>query len=327
MAEDHLAAVALHVLRLVLRGDRDKLPVKVLIAEYKRARDLYCVISWFFIFNLLNHFKTLSSGLLYANLTKNSICDIWVIKRGVGFMRIIICEDETVYACALTNSIMRWKNNLHIKSLELETFHSAEDLLEKLHQKILCDIMFLDIKMPEGLSGYDLAKKIRTINQQVTIVFVTNSQDFAIQGYQLNIFRYITKPFCDQQIFEVLDITHKQLQLSEGHNVVVTTKGQQIVIPHHEILYIESHEHNLKIYTTSRTEFIQIRLKIGEMMTLLNSDLFTQTHRGFIANVMYIRKLRRKHLYLADNTMIPIGEKYLEKVRSSFSKYYLGREY
>lgn len=49
-------------------------------------------------------------------------------------MRIMICEDETVYACALTNSIMRWKNNLHIKSLELETFHSAEDLLEKLHQ-------------------------------------------------------------------------------------------------------------------------------------------------------------------------------------------------
>ena len=39
MAEDHLAAVALHVLRLVLRGDRDKLPVTVFIAEYERARD------------------------------------------------------------------------------------------------------------------------------------------------------------------------------------------------------------------------------------------------------------------------------------------------
>ena len=175
----------------------------------------------------------------------------------------------------------------HINDLELRTFHSAEDLLETLSHKVKCDILYLDINMPDGLSGYELAKKIRTVDQQIAIVFVTNNHDYAINGYQLNILRYIPKPFTDQQIYETLDIVFKQLQLLEGHKIVVTTKGQQLVIPYREILYIESQGHNLKIFTISRLNYIQVRSKVSEMIKQLDTKLFIQTHRGFIVNVMY----------------------------------------
>ena len=151
----------------------------------------------------------------------------------------------------------------------------------------MCDILYLDINMPDGLSGYELAKKIRTVDQQIAIVFVTNNHDYAINGYQLNILRYIPKPFTDQQIYETLDIVFKQLQLLEGHKIVVTTKGQQLVIPYREILYIESQGHNLKIFTISRLNYIQVRSKVSEMIKQLDTKLFIQTHRGFIVNVMY----------------------------------------
>lgn len=175
----------------------------------------------------------------------------------------------------------------HVNDLELRTFHSAEDLLETLSHKVMCDILYLDINMPDGLSGYELAKKIRTVDQQIAIVFVTNNHDYAINGYQLNILRYIPKPFTDQQIYETLDIVFKQLQLLEGHKIVVTTKGQQLVIPYREILYIESQGHNLKIFTISRLNYIQVRSKVSEMIKQLDTKLFIQTHRGFIVNVMY----------------------------------------
>ena len=242
-------------------------------------------------------------------------------------MKVIICEDETVYANALVNAILSWKKTSHIYDLELQTFHSAEDLLETLCHKVMCDILYLDINMPDGLSGYELAEKIRTVDKQTAIVFVTNNYDYAINGYQLNIFRYITKPFTDQQIYETLDIVFKQLQLLEGNKIVVTTKGQQLVIPYREILYIESQGHNLKIFTISRPDYIQVRSKVSEMMKQLDIKLFIQTHRGFIVNVMYMRVLHRKDLYLLDNTVIPITEKYLDNVRLSFSKYFLGKEY
>ena len=166
----------------------------------------------------------------------------------------------------------------HVNDLELRTFHSAEDLLETLSHKVMCDILYLDINMPDGLSGYELAKKIRTVDQQIAIVFVTNNHDYAINGYQLNILRYIPKPFTDQQIYETLDIVFKQLQLLEGHKIVVTTKGQQLVIPYREILYIESQGHNLKIFTISRLNYIQVRSKVSEMIKQLDTKLFIQTH-------------------------------------------------
>ena len=151
----------------------------------------------------------------------------------------------------------------------------------------MCDILYLDINMPDGLSGYELAKKIRTVDQQIAIVFVTNNHDYAINGYQLNILRYIPKPFTDQQIYETLDIVFKQLQLLEGHKIVVTTKSQQLVIPYKEILYIEFQGHNLKIFTISRLNYIQFRSKVSETIKQLDTKLFIQTHRGFIVNVMY----------------------------------------
>ncbi len=240
------------------------------------------------------------------------------------YMRIMICEDESVYAIALANAIMRWKTISHVINLEWQMYSSAEDLLEKLTQRERCDLLFLDIKMPDGMSGYDLAKQIRIIDQQVSIVFVTHYQDYAIQGYPLNILRYITKPFEDQQVFEVLDIVYRQLQLVEDQNIVVGIKGQQIVIPYREILFMESQAHNLKIFTTAKSGYIQTRIKIRDMMESIDNRLFIQTHRGFIVNVMYIRVLHQKQLSLADHSSIPISRKYLEGVRSAFSKYYLG---
>lgn len=242
-------------------------------------------------------------------------------------MRVIICEDESEYATALANTIMCWKKISHINNFELQVYSSAEDLLEKISQKLLCDIIFLDIKMPDGLSGYDLAKQIRVNDQQVAIVFITNFQNYAIQSYHLNILRYITKPFKDQQIFDVLNISYRQLQLLKGQNIIVSIKGQKIVIPYREILYMESQVHNLKIFTATKSGYIQTRMKISEIMESIDNNLFTQTHRGFIVNVMYIRVLQRKQLFLADNSVVPISEKYLEGVRSAFSRYYLGKEY
>lgn len=55
------------------------------------------------------------------------------------------------------------------------------------------DIIFLDIDMPE-INGMELAKKIRKTRPNVILIFCTNLEQFAVNGYEVEASGYIIKP-------------------------------------------------------------------------------------------------------------------------------------
>ena len=241
-------------------------------------------------------------------------------------MKITICEDEQVYSTALSNCINRWQAQYPNITVCVDVFSSAEDVWDAFNRNHLCDLLIIDIEMPDGLNGFQLAENIRKVNEQVTLTFVTNSQSYALKGYNVDALRYIKKPFYDWQIFEVLDIVARKISLQCGKQIILSLKDQQIVLSFQEIIYIESQEHYLKFYVTKSEKCITVRMRIMDVLKQLNSDLFIQTHRGFIVNVMFIRILPRKYLVLAEGTQIPISQGFQSSVHKSFKNYYLGKE-
>ena len=59
--------------------------------------------------------------------------------------------------------------------------------------KPVYDIIFLDIDMPT-MNGIELAKYIRKMDGEVSIVFVTNMAKYAINGYEVDADDFIVKP-------------------------------------------------------------------------------------------------------------------------------------
>ena len=55
------------------------------------------------------------------------------------------------------------------------------------------DILYLDIDMPQ-MSGMELAEKIRETDQDVILIFCTNLQQFALNGYSVGALGFIVKP-------------------------------------------------------------------------------------------------------------------------------------
>ena len=55
------------------------------------------------------------------------------------------------------------------------------------------DILYLDIDMPQ-MSGMGLAEKIRETDQDVILIFCTNLQQFALNGYSVGALGFIVKP-------------------------------------------------------------------------------------------------------------------------------------
>lgn len=66
------------------------------------------------------------------------------------------------------------------------------------------DIAFLDIETPE-INGIQLAKKLKSVNPYINIIFVTAYDTYALDAYKLHASGYVTKPVNESKIKEELD--------------------------------------------------------------------------------------------------------------------------
>ena len=104
-------------------------------------------------------------------------------------MRILICDDDTLIIEQLKKYIESYFESNHLKCPELVSFTSGEALLTDKGEK---DIVFLDIEMP-AINGMEVADAIRRLLPDILVIFVTSHTEYALDAYELSIFRYISK--------------------------------------------------------------------------------------------------------------------------------------
>ena len=93
-------------------------------------------------------------------------------------MRIAIVEDEAEQRELLRSYILQYAEETR-RSFEVVTFSNGVDLLEGYTPQY--DIILLDIEMP-GLNGMEAAERLRLVDGDVVLMFVTNMAQYAING-------------------------------------------------------------------------------------------------------------------------------------------------
>ncbi len=224
-------------------------------------------------------------------------------------MRIAVCDDVQLYVDSVTEYIHAWNPS---KEIIVKTFTSSEDLYEQVGRAVPYDVAFLDIKFPGELSGMELARQMRIWNEDMVIVFMSDVDDYAVDGYRVNAFRYLCKPLAYEDVAECLDVAYHRLTVSRKTMVFIDGKDK-IVMEGARILSIESRGHYL-IFRLTDHEECTFRKKISEILPVLPDELFEQCHRSFIVNVMHIRKLLKDEMFLVDGSVVPISPHYRDKV-------------
>lgn len=177
------------------------------------------------------------------------------------------------------------------------------------------EILFLDIIMP-GMKGTELAEKLRNTGFSGSIVFLTNSNDFAAESYRVNASSYLLKPAEASQVHQVL------ARLDEPDHppgeLVIKTKGgiRRILFP--DLLYGEIRNHCLFLFLKSG-EVPETRMKMQEAAELLLKDRrFIRCHNSFIINMDFIQNTEPKTVVMVNGARLPISKSY-----SGFKHHYL----
>ncbi|MGN0470663.1 MAG: response regulator [Acutalibacteraceae bacterium] len=141
-------------------------------------------------------------------------------------MNILAVDDEKLALEVLVNAIAETAPDANIYS-----FRKPSEAME-LAADVPCDIAFLDIKM-RGMTGLELAKKLKDINGKVNIIFVTGYSEYSLDAFRLYASDYLLKPVDVQQVksamenlrYPVKHITKKKLQIQCFGNFEVFSNG------------------------------------------------------------------------------------------------------
>ncbi|MBR3515876.1 MAG: response regulator transcription factor, partial [Lachnospiraceae bacterium] len=166
------------------------------------------------------------------------------------------------------------------------------------------DLIFLDIEMGE-LDGMGAAKKIRETDFETPIVFLTSHIEMALEGYEVNAFRFLKKPVEEEKLRQTLqDI---QLMKSSHKGVMIKAGGEEIVVIPSEVLFLESDNNNVRIITSSGS--ITTRLKLSEAIEIFNriNDTIRKVHRCSAVNLDHVARLRDREAVLDDGSVIAIS--------------------
>lgn len=105
--------------------------------------------------------------------------------------KIAICDDENLFTEELKELISGYMMEKGL-TFEIDTYSSGEALIELGIEVVRYTIVFLDINM-EKVDGIKTAEMIRKVSREVFIVFVTAYVDYSLEGYRLDVVRYLLK--------------------------------------------------------------------------------------------------------------------------------------
>lgn len=230
----------------------------------------------------------------------------------------IVVEDEPLAAEVLCDYI-RQVHFLDLKAVCADAIFAMEVL-----QREQIDLIFLDIHLPK-LKGQAFIKSLKNPPQ---VIITTAYQEYALEGYELNVTDYLLKPI---ELSRFLTAVNKLRQLPapqppapqparmaapERAYLFFNVAKKKVKVYLDEILYIESLKEYIGITTPRQT--ILTKFQLGEIEELLARNNFIRVHRSFIVAKDKIDAFTATDIEVGGKA-IPIGRSYKELVLRELS--------
>lgn len=194
-------------------------------------------------------------------------------------IHIAIVEDEEIYVNKLNEYIDRYRKERG-KVIKLTVFSDGEDITEDYHGGY--DIILMDIQM-QFMDGMTAAEKIRQMDQEVIIMFITNMIQYAVRGYEVDAMDYVVKPVEYFAFSQKLDKAIGRLKKKDKEYITVPTKEGVLKLELSNILYIESQGHNAVFYT-SKGNFVS-RAALKDLEKEMKEKSFFRCAKGYLVNM------------------------------------------
>ncbi|MFA6245600.1 MAG: LytTR family DNA-binding domain-containing protein [Mucilaginibacter sp.] len=172
------------------------------------------------------------------------------------------------------------------------------------------DLLFLDIEMPD-FTGIEFLK---TLKNPPKVIFTTAFEQYAIEGFELEIMDYLLKPISYERFLKAtLKAKAYFTSKSQGDPdyLFVKANGKLEKIILSDVLFIEAMENYVAIHLIENKIITHTTIK--SLLEKLPAQKFVQTHRSYIVAIDKVQTIDNNILYM-NKHQIPLSKQSREKV-------------
>lgn len=222
-------------------------------------------------------------------------------------LHIAVCDDEQIIMEQLKKLLETYRPDCMVTM-----YLNGEGLLDAFDQY---DLIFLDIEMPQT-NGMELAAKLRELQYDGEVIFLTGYTDYMQDAFKVRAFRYLQKPIREDQLEEALCAAEEEFQ----QQYLVLTGEKVFRIKIRDILYLEA-VHN-ETYIVTKTGELVVRSPMREIYEMLDPAEFIQTHKSYVVALRAIRYVGNQEVVLQElQPRIPLSRRRQQEVRKAYMEY------
>lgn len=167
------------------------------------------------------------------------------------------------------------------------------------------DLVFMDVQLM-GMDGLETSRKFRESNPFAILIIVTNTEQYAIKGYEVDADDFILKPV-NYALFESKLSKALSRLFADDTSVMVTVRQREGVmyVPARNIYYVEVADHNLVYHTINGN--ISAYGSLNKVEAMLLETGFIRCSAWCLVNVRYIEGLYGEDIKLYNNDVLRIG--------------------
>jgi two-component system, LytTR family, response regulator len=234
-------------------------------------------------------------------------------------MKAVIVDDEKDGVRTLISLLKMYCPQVDV----VATAHSAKEGIAVAASHNF-DLMFLDIKMPQG-SGFDLLDALEKIDFEVII---TSAYDqYAIKAFRFSAIDYLMKPVDEDELVEAVARVEKRLQTKErlipalkearenlkpgSETIAISTVDSIIFIEIKNIVLIAAEGSYSRIVLSSGEKVFTSKM-LKDFETLLEDRHFFRVHKSFLINLRQMKKISKQdggYVIMNDETSVEIAQR------------------
>ena len=213
-----------------------------------------------------------------------------------------IVEDEKGQAQLLKSYLERYAAG-HSVRFQVDEYSDGLDIASDYRGGY--DIILLDIQM-NHMDGMSAAEKIRRLDEEVSIIFITSTVQFAVQGYLVDALGYVLKPVPYLAFEQIMNKAVKKVRArQEKQHITVETEYGMLKLDTERICYLESQKHSVIIHCEDKICRTSGPLKRFDEE--LAGKGFSKCHNAYLVNLGHVTAVTPVSVRFSSGGELPIS--------------------
>jgi len=225
-------------------------------------------------------------------------------------LKIAICDDD-IFCRELLMVLTRQYNAEKGYNLSITAYEHGNNLLEDVRKTGGYDIYILDIMMPD-IDGIRLGLSLRELGFDGKILYLTSSEEYALDAFKARAYNYILKPIEKNTYFQALEDAIGTLSSAEEKSLIVKTKEGNVKLDYSNILYADLDKRAVAYHLIDKQTVIgtTIRTTFAEAVQELSADpRFVMCGASLIVNLSHITIVENNSLLFDTGNRIYIAKR------------------